>query len=178
MMGKYAQCAFLFMVNWLGQCPSAVSQHPESPGACTHTTAPWSEVVVAAGSPGNMGTLGLAKALPPSLPGKAGRWGLCFCPLLRSFGMKDGLGLASAWWLCPSKMYHGNSCCSSLLKKGSQPRTGHRLHFIHCVVPLGCFQMWYIPPVNVFNWQAPGSLFECCLSLWVWDGWAVQNDFL
>lgn len=107
-MGKYAHCAFLFMVNWLGQCPSAVSQHPASPGTWTHSTAPDQRWWWQWGIPGNMGTS---------------------------------------------------------LKKSSQSCTGHRLCFIHCMVPLGCFQMWYIPPVNVFNWQAPGSLFEYCLSL-------------
>lgn len=167
MVGKYAQYAFLLMVDWLGQCPSAVlqageSQHP-APLALGLTTAPWSGVLLAAGSPGNRGTVGSKSShhyqekqalLLPSSP---------------FFGVKDGLGLVSAWWPCPSKMCHRKNCWSSPQKKGSWSHTAHRL---------GYFQMWCIPPINVFIWQAPGSMFECCSSLWVWDGWAVQNDFL
>lgn len=52
---------------------AGVSQHPAPLGLRLTPQPPGSEVVVAAGS---MGAVGLAKELSPSLPGKAGRWGL------------------------------------------------------------------------------------------------------
>lgn len=182
MVGKNAQCAFLLMVNWLGQCPSAVlqagvSQHPAPQDLDSHHS---SLIRGGGGSrvPGNMGSVGLAKELWPSLPTKAGRWGLFFHPLLHSFGMEDGLGLFLHDGLAHPKCAMGAHHWSSPLKKGSWSCTAHRLCFTHCKVPLGFFQMWHIPPINVFIWQAPGSVFECYSSLWVWDGWPVQNDFL
>lgn len=158
MVRKYAQCAFLLMVDWLGQCPSAVlqageSQHPAPPGTWAHTTAPYQRCCWQQGAQGTWALWACPKGSHHHFQEKQA----LLLPSSPFFLLKDGLGLVSARWPCPSKMCHGNNW-SSTQKNGSWSHTAHRLCFIHCMVPLGCFQMWCIPPINVFIWHLAACL--------------------
>lgn len=101
MVGKYAQCAVLLMVNRLGQCLSAVlqagvAQHPASPG--TWADSHHSSMIRDGGGnrePRERGHCGLGLRAVTITSRKSGRRGLFFYPLpiLLSWKMVWGLFL-------------------------------------------------------------------------------------
>lgn len=190
MVGKHAQCVVLLMVSWLGQCALsskvlqvAVLQHPASPRTCADSH--HSSVIRGSGDSRDLrdhGHCGLGQIAVIIATRKGGRQGLFFSPLPDSSGMKGGFELLSAGWSCPSKMFHGNKCCSSPLVKGSQPHTGHGMTMFCSLY--GAIEMFTRVVSSPHKWfylygRCPAAYLNCsCLSLQVPDGQAVQNDFL
>lgn len=159
-------CSVCISVN--GVLVRAVSLSSAPGWGVTASCTPWhlgshhssiSEVLLAAGSPGSVGTVGLPKGVSPSLPGKAGSSSTLFSILSRErwFGARFcmmAVPIQNVPWeqlIIYTKKWQLVTYCPHAVFYSLYGASGMFSNVVYS--PNKCFYL------------APGSMFECCSSL-------------